>query len=178
MNELHPDWITHRLPTAADAGDDGDVQIPETPNEPPSEDLTCNWQHWSLVVPGQPWWSVKAAANASPAPAPFHPEPFDVRRFSTDARPFIRGNGFDGLELGENLEEANKFISWINARLSLLAPASAPTRKVVQIAVTPNTPEKKTTLYALCSDSTIWWISDCSAFWTQIPPIPQPEAAQ
>ncbi len=118
MNELHLDWITHRLPTAADADDDGDVQLPEVPKALPGDYIENIWQHWSLVVPGQPWWSEKAAANASPAPAP--------------------------------------------------------ARKVVQIAVTPNTPEKKTTLYALCSDSTIWWVSDYSASWTQIPAVPQP----
>jgi hypothetical protein len=117
MNELHPDWITHRLPTAADADGEGDVKVPysiESLTKGPR--YSYNYLHYSDAVPGQPWWSEKAAANASPAP----------------------------------------------------------TRKVVQIAVTPNTPEKKTTLYALCSDSTIWWVSDYSASWTQIPPIPQP----
>jgi len=69
MNELHPDWITHRLPTEADADSDGDVQIPETPDACPSEQIACNWQRWSLVVPGQPWWSVKAAANPTKAQA-------------------------------------------------------------------------------------------------------------
>jgi hypothetical protein len=125
---LHPDWITHRLPTAADADFDGDVWLPEVPKALPGDCSENSWQHWSIVVPGQPWWSEEAAAN--PAPPATSP-----------------------------------------------APAPAPTRKVVQIAVAPNTPEKKTTLYALCSDSSIWWISDCSAFWTQIPPVPQPEAA-
>jgi hypothetical protein len=179
MNELHPDWITHRLPTEADADDDGDVKVPysiETLTKGPG--YSYNYLHYSIAVPGQPWWSEEAAANASPAPAPSHPEPFDVRRFSTDARPFIRGNGFDGLELGENLEEANKFISWINARLSLLAPASAPTRKVVQIAIeSPPTEDNHSYIYALCNDSTIHFHAPgTDAPWQQLPPIPQPEA--
>jgi hypothetical protein len=129
MTELHPDWITHRLPTAADADDDGDVRIPlsvDAAMNGPERSLTeldWAWARHDLIVPGQLWWSKKAAAAPTPSAAP---------------------------------------------------PAPAPTRKVVQIAVTPNTPEKKTTLYALCSDSTIWWVSDYSASWTQIPAVPQP----
>jgi hypothetical protein len=83
---LHPDWITHRLPTAADADDDGDVRIPlsvdAAMNCPEHSliklsltELDWAWVHHGLIVPGQPWWSKKAAANptppaTSPAPAP------------------------------------------------------------------------------------------------------------
>jgi hypothetical protein len=70
MNELHADWITHRLPTAADADDDGDVRLPEVPKALPGDYSENIWQHWSLVVPGQPWWSEKAATNPTPASAP------------------------------------------------------------------------------------------------------------
>jgi hypothetical protein len=63
-------WITDRLPTEADADKDGDVTLPwRVGQRPPS----TNWQHHTLVVPGQPWWSEKAAAQvevAAPAPAP------------------------------------------------------------------------------------------------------------
>jgi hypothetical protein len=47
-------------------------------------------------------------------PAP----PFVVRHYAEDERPMIKGNGFDGLEIGEDREEAEAFISWINARLA------------------------------------------------------------
>jgi hypothetical protein len=75
ISNLHPDWITHRLPTAADADHEGDVWLPEVPKAHPGYCSENSWQHWSLVVPGQPWWSEKAAANptppaTSPAPAP------------------------------------------------------------------------------------------------------------
>jgi hypothetical protein len=72
MNELHADWITDRLPTKADADRDGDVHIPqgiEGAEEGPDSGH-FHYYHYSLIVPGQPWWSVKAAANPTPAPAP------------------------------------------------------------------------------------------------------------
>jgi hypothetical protein len=73
-------WITDRLPTEAVADRDGDVQIPYRVD---SDDH--RWQHWSLVVLGQPWSSEEArriiAADADeptppepPAP-PIQPEP-------------------------------------------------------------------------------------------------------
>jgi hypothetical protein len=78
---LHSDWITDRLPTAADADVDGDVCIPLAVNAAmngPGHSLTelgWAWARHGLIVPGQPWWSEKAAANptppaTSPAPAP------------------------------------------------------------------------------------------------------------
>jgi hypothetical protein len=68
--QLHPDWITSRQPDAEDADADGDVFIPQTGDEAPSKSNLQNWQHWSLVVPGQPWWSKEAASTPTPAPAP------------------------------------------------------------------------------------------------------------
>ena len=46
-------------------------------------------------------------------------EPFVVKHYSGDERPSIKGNGFDGLEIGEDREEAEAFISWVNARLAV-----------------------------------------------------------
>jgi len=37
---------------------------------------------------------------------------FIVKQY--DYRPIIKGNGFDGLRLGEDREEAEKFIDFIN----------------------------------------------------------------
>ncbi len=65
------DWITDRLPTAADADGDGDVRVPAHPGLKPDDPLRCpSWQHYSLIVPGQPWWSPKAAAAVTSAPPP------------------------------------------------------------------------------------------------------------
>lgn len=61
------DWITDRLPTAADADRDGDVKIPCRPGDQPDDDSTF-WVHYSLIFPGQPWWSAMAS-QATPAPA-------------------------------------------------------------------------------------------------------------
>ena len=45
-------------------------------------------------------------------------EPFVVRHYSGDERPMIKGNGFDGLSVGDERQEAEGFVSWINKRLS------------------------------------------------------------
>jgi hypothetical protein len=78
---LHPDWITDRLPTEADADSDGDVLIPqgiEGAEEGP--DSGCfHYYHYSLIVPGQPWWSKKAAA-ANPTPPATSPAPAPTRK--------------------------------------------------------------------------------------------------
>lgn len=46
-------------------------------------------------------------------------EPFVVRHYSTDERPTIKGNGFDGLEIGQDRDEAEAFVAWVNARLGV-----------------------------------------------------------
>lgn len=38
-------------------------------------------------------------------------EPFVVKHYSADERPTLKGNGFDGLEIGETREEAEEFIT-------------------------------------------------------------------
>lgn len=45
-------------------------------------------------------------------------EKFVVKQYSSDSRPTIKGNGFDGLEVGETREEAEEFALWINHRLA------------------------------------------------------------
>jgi phosphoribosylanthranilate isomerase len=44
-------------------------------------------------------------------------EPFEVRHYTGCERPELKGNGFDGLALGEDREDAEEFTAWINARL-------------------------------------------------------------
>ena len=44
-------------------------------------------------------------------------EPFTVKHYSADQRPTLKGNGFDGLELGEGREEAEVFVQWVNRRI-------------------------------------------------------------
>jgi len=77
FSELHPDWITNRLPTAADTDDDGDVQIPQgIEGAQGGPDSGCfHYHHYSLIVPGQPWWTKEAAANSTPASVPPAPAP-------------------------------------------------------------------------------------------------------
>ena len=61
------DWITGRLPTAADADEDGDVRVCLEPSGRSEDGI---YVHYSKVVPGQPWWSPKAVAQPTPPPAP------------------------------------------------------------------------------------------------------------
>lgn len=45
-------------------------------------------------------------------------EPFVVKHYSTDERPTLKGNGFDGLEIGgDDREEAEVFVAWVNRRI-------------------------------------------------------------
>ena len=58
------------------------------------------------------------AALAQPeAQGPGSYAPFIVKHYSSDDHPSIKGNGFDGLEVGEDRQEAEEFINWIYARL-------------------------------------------------------------
>lgn len=41
-------------------------------------------------------------------------EEFVVKHYSGEERPTIKGNGFDGLELGEDRDEAERFIQFVN----------------------------------------------------------------
>jgi hypothetical protein len=41
-------------------------------------------------------------------------EKFIVKNYCSDQRPIIKGNGFDGLEIGEERWEAEQFIEFIN----------------------------------------------------------------
>ena len=67
-------------------------------------------------------WRDKYESVAGPDqrvyPAQPEQEPFVVKHYVSDERPMIKGNGFDGLEIGEDREEAQAFVDWINARLS------------------------------------------------------------
>lgn len=51
-------------------------------------------------------------------------EPFVVHHYAGLDRPSIKGNGFDGLEIGDDREEAEVFVNWVNARIT-----GAPERK-------------------------------------------------
>lgn len=45
-------------------------------------------------------------------------EPFIVKHYSGDERPILKGNGFDGLEIGTDRAEAEEFVNWINKALA------------------------------------------------------------
>jgi len=69
---MHDQWITNRLPTMEDADEDGEVMVKTARVQSPADG---DFAHYSVVVPGQPWWSRKARFRqmihaAPPAPAP------------------------------------------------------------------------------------------------------------
>lgn len=41
-------------------------------------------------------------------------EQFVVKHYSDDERPIIKGNGFDGWEVGTSREDAEEFIDFVN----------------------------------------------------------------
>ena len=54
------------------------------------------------------------------------PEPFVVRFYASDHYPSIKGNGFDGLQVGEDRKEAEEFIGWVNKHCALATPPPEP----------------------------------------------------
>jgi len=68
-------WITDRLPTAHDADEDGDVRVISRPNCLPSDG---DFVHYSVVVPGQPWWSRYAEAQPAQPSSSLMPAPTRV----------------------------------------------------------------------------------------------------
>ena len=63
-------------------------------------------------------------AGAALATAPL--EPFVVRHYASDDYPSIKGNGFDGLRVGEDREEAEEFIDWVNKHCVIANPPPEP----------------------------------------------------
>lgn len=57
-------WITDRLPTEKDGDSDGEVLIPWQQGDTPAD--AEQWQHYSWVVPEQPWISHAAVFEAQP----------------------------------------------------------------------------------------------------------------
>lgn len=46
--------------------------------------------------------------------------PFVVKHYSLDKHPTLKGNGFDGLTIGDDRSEAEAFVQWVNDRLAEL----------------------------------------------------------
>jgi hypothetical protein len=175
------EWITDRLPTEVDADGEGDVRVPRRAvNKPP----VGFYQHHTLIVPGQPWWSEKAAERVDVEPVPMLSfavgqqwrrrdgkvvviEKIDSNHRYGKTHPFW-ADGTSYTEKGAcnasgELGHPCDLIELVSGP----EPVPAPTRKVVQIAVSKND------ICALCDDGTVW--SYCTD-WAQLPAIPQPGA--
>jgi hypothetical protein len=66
------------------------------------------------------------------------PVAFVVKHYVNDDRPSIKGNGFDGLEIGYTREEADEFIAWVNTHI-IASPQRQPLtdEEIAKIASTP-----------------------------------------
>jgi hypothetical protein len=51
-------------------------------------------------------------------------EHFVVKHYVGDAHPSIKGNGFDGLTIGDKRVDAEEFVSWVNAVIDRAAKTS------------------------------------------------------
>ena len=47
-------------------------------------------------------------------------ELFVVKHYQSDINPTIKGNGFDGLRVGEDREEAEEFVRFINQYITVV----------------------------------------------------------
>jgi len=63
-------------------------------------------------------WSAGFVEGEKSALAKPAPHPFVVKHYIYEDRPTIKGNGFDGLEIGVDRKDAEEFIEWVNARIS------------------------------------------------------------
>lgn len=48
-------------------------------------------------------------------------DPFYVKHYVGQAHPSIKGNGFDGLTIGDEREEAQEFVDWVNSKIGVEA---------------------------------------------------------
>ena len=169
------EWITDRLPTKADTDKGFLVKVPYMPGEVPH--AGC-YKHYSLIVPGQPWWSYEAAkwVEVKPEPAISFavgqqwrrkdgkvvtvteinidislPVSAGGYRYQANGTTCLNGSEYDLIELVSGPE-----------------PAPARTRKVDRLEAVGDH------LCAICDDGTMWSLGHPG--WTQLPAIPQTEA--
>ena len=64
--------------------------------------------------------------------------PFYVKQYNPGDRPTVKGNGFDGIEVGETREEAEEFIIFVNHLVARVTGAE----KLIARAVEIMTPEQ------------------------------------
>lgn len=82
-------------------------------------------QHFPSTTVAERAGLVSALMAMLPGGAPaFAAEPFIVKHYVGEDRPSIKGNGFDGLQIGEEREDAQEFVDWINAHLLAKEAAS------------------------------------------------------
>lgn len=57
-------------------------------------------------------------------------EHFVVKHYTEEEGPIIKGNGFDGLRVGDDRQDAEELVSWINAKLDRISELEALLRRL------------------------------------------------
>lgn len=71
-------------------------------------------------IRGDSYGESEAACQSQPTTVV---EPFVVKYYISDDGPSIKGNGFDGLRIGDDRQEAEEFISFVNKALGRIVEA-------------------------------------------------------
>jgi len=175
------EWITNRLPTEADADDDGDVTVQNRPETEPSAGPYFNWK---LVVPGMAWthtdtW-VEPAEPVKQALAvgqQWRRRDGEVVTISTHdvsdytGYPFCAGGHWYRVDGSSCINDSDADL------VELIEPAAEPAttlRRFVSISRTDWTAEESDghTLDAIADDGTAWWKHSYQTQWTQHMPLP------
>lgn len=76
--------------------------------------------------------AVVARRMGRPVFSPSGIEPFVARYYDGDTGPSIKGNGFDGLRVGDTREDTEEFVAWLNAKIAKLSPPLHPLFRYVR----------------------------------------------
>lgn len=177
------EWITDRLPTEADADEDGDVCVRNRPEAVPSG---RPYFHWSMVLPGMAWchtdiWEAptKPALAAGQRWRRRDGEVVTITEHDTSNDtdyPFRAGGHWYRVDGTSCIDDSNADLVELIEPAAELEPVTT-TRRFVSISRTDWTAEASDgyTLDAIADDGTAWWKHSYQAQWTQHTPLPDCE---
>lgn len=77
-------------------------------------------------------------------------KPFVVKHYSSEERPSIKGNGFDGLEVGSDRQSAEDFVAWVNKLIRELDASEAELEELDAIPFRPDSEDWQERYEKLC----------------------------
>jgi len=174
------EWITNRLPTEADADDDGDVTVQNRPETEPSAGSYFNWK---MVVPGMAWthsdfWvePQKPALAVGQQWRRRDGVVVTISRYDVSHDLFYAGGHWHRVDGSSCINHSDADLVELIEPAAELEPAHMP-RRFVSISRTDWTAEESDghTLDAIADDGTAWWKHSYQSQWTQHPPLPSIE---